>query len=84
MNGDVILANIIKEIFTPLYQIIVAAAFLYFLYGGVKFIYDMKNPEEKNFGKSHLLWGMVGLFIILSVGPILKLLSSFFDNTFIY
>lgn len=84
MDGEVILQNVIREIFTPLYQFVVAIAFLYFLYGVVKFIHDMRNPEEKNTGKAHLLWGMIGLFIILSVGPILKLFASFFDNTFIY
>lgn len=84
MNEDQLLGNITREIFSPLYQLAVAVAFIYFLYGVVKFINAMRNPEEKNTGKAHLLWGMVGLFIILSVGPILKLFASFFDNTFIY
>ncbi|MCF7898396.1 MAG: hypothetical protein K9L31_00400, partial [Candidatus Pacebacteria bacterium] len=59
-NADVILDKIVTEIFTPLYQLVAAIALLYFLYGVAKFIYDARNPTDKNTGKQHLLWGMVG------------------------
>jgi hypothetical protein len=79
-KGDVILQKVVTEIFTPLYQVVVGIAFLYFLYGVAKFIYDMRNPSEKNTGKQHLLWGLVGLFIILSVGGILNVFGSIFGE----
>ncbi len=79
-NADVILGKIVTEIFSPLYQLVAAITFIYFLYGVAKFIYDMRNPAEKNTGKDHLLWGMVGLFIILSVGGVLSLFGSIFGE----
>ncbi len=81
-NADDILQKLATEIFSPLYQLIVAIAFLYFLYGVAKFIYDMKNPQEKNTGKQHLLWGLIGLFIIFSVGGILSMFEGIFGSLF--
>lgn len=84
LNADDVLQKIITEIFSPIYQLVAAIAFVYFLYGAAKFIYDIRNPSEKNEGKSHLLWGMVGLFIIFSVGGILKLFGTMLGEGFVY
>jgi hypothetical protein len=84
MNGEQVLQNVIIEIFNPMYKLAVALAILYFLYGVFKFIIDMNDPEKKNFGKSHLLWGLVGLLIILSVGGILRLFNDMFGGMFVY
>jgi hypothetical protein len=82
MNNEQILQNVITEIFSPLYMLAVGIAFLYFLYGVLRFILDMNDPEKKNIGKNHMLWGTIGLFIILSVGGILKLFNELFDGMF--
>ena len=84
MTGEQVLQNVVTEIFNPLYKLAVGIAILYFLYGVFKFILDMNDPEKKNFGKSHLLWGTVGLFIILSVGGILKFFSQTLGSMFVY
>jgi hypothetical protein len=82
MNGEDILQGVITEIFSPLYGLAVACTFVYFLYGGFRFIVDLNDPEKKNNGKSHLLWGTVGLFIIFSVGGILKFFNEVFGGLF--
>jgi hypothetical protein len=82
MKGEDILGKVITEIFSPLYQLAVAVAFVYFLYGVLMFIINMNDPEKKNIGKRHLVWGTVGLFIILSVGGILELFNKLFDGMF--
>jgi hypothetical protein len=84
MNGEQVLQKVITEIFNPMYQLAVALATLYFFFGVFKFIVDMNDPQKKNFGKSHLLWGLVGLFIILSVGGILRLFSDVFGGLFVF
>lgn len=82
MSGEQILSNVVTEIFSPLYQAVVGISILYFLYGVAKYVLDLNNPEKQTFGKSHLLWGMVGLFIILSVGGILNTLNGIFGGMF--
>lgn len=84
MTGEQVLQNVVTEIFNPLYKLAVGIAISYFLYGVFKFILDMNDPEKKNFGKSHLLWGTIGLFIILSVGGILKFFSQTLGSMFVY
>lgn len=79
-NPDVLLQNVVTEIFNPLYKAAVAVAFIYFLYGGVKYMHDLRNPEDKNTGKQHLFWGTIGLFIIFSVGGILGLFADMFGT----
>lgn len=82
MSGEQILSNVVTEIFSPLYQAAVGVAILYFLYGVAKYVLDLNNPEKQTFGRSHLLWGMVGLFIILSVGGILSALNNALGGMF--
>ena len=82
MSGEQILSNVVTELFSPLYQAAVGVAILYFLYGVAKYVLDLNNPEKQTFGKSHLLWGMVGLFIILSVGGILSALNESLGGMF--
>lgn len=83
MSGpDQILSRVVSEIFSPLYQLAVGITILYFLYGVARYVIDLNNPDKKTTGKSHLLWGTVGLFIVLSVGGILEALSGFFGEMF--
>lgn len=82
MTSDQILSNVATQIFTPIYQVVVGVAVLYFLYGAVKYVIDLNNPEKQTTGKSHLFWGMVGLFIILSVGGILSAIGGTFGDMF--
>jgi hypothetical protein len=83
-TGNLILQNTVKHVFSPLYQLAAATAVAYFLFGVAKFIYDLNDPEKKTLGKSHLLWGMVGLFIILSIGGILPGLNNLIGGMFSY
>mgnify|MGYP003394349080 CR=1 FL=1 len=83
-DGEKILEGIVTEFFSPAYKLCVGVAFLYFLYGVMRFIYGLSNPDERTVGKSHLLWGMIGLFIIFSVGGIIKLADTFFGWMFSY
>ena len=82
MDGEQVFESVVTEIFSPLYALVAGIAFLYFLYGVVRFIIDMDDPERKNIGKQHLLWGTIGLFIIFSVGGMLKLFNNIFDGMF--
>lgn len=82
MSGEQILSNVVTEIFSPLYQLAVGISILYFLYGVVKYVMDLNNPEKETYGRSHLLYGTIGLFIVLSVGGILNFLNSSIGGMF--
>jgi hypothetical protein len=84
LDGETVFQKVVDNIFSPLYKLVAAIAGVYFLFGVAKFIYDMNDPEKKNFGKSHLLWGTIGLFIIVSIGGILPLMNSILGGMFSY
>ena len=84
MDGDQIFQNVITEVLVPLYELVVGVSFIYFLYGAFMYIVELNNPEKKGFGRDHLLWGTIGLFIIMSVGGILKIFGSVFTGLFVY
>ena len=84
ITGETAFQNFTTYLISPLYQLAAVCAFLYFLYGAFKFIVDLNDPTKKNTGKSHLLWGLVGLFIIFSLGGLLPILNKLIGGMFIY
>ena len=89
MEGEELLSRIVEYVFSPLYQLAVVVALLYFFYGMFMFMWQLRNPDAgnsgtSNTGKDHMLWGLVGLFIILSVGGILKVFNSVFEGVFVF
>lgn len=89
MEGEELLGRVITYVFSPLYQLLAAVTIVYFLYGVVKFIWYMRNPDdgsstERNNGKQHMFWGLVGIFIIFSVGGIIKLFNSLLGGMFVF
>lgn len=89
MNGavaatDTILQKAITYFLQPLYQIAVVVAFLYFLFGVAFLMFQMNNPERREQARRHLLYGVIGLFIILSVGAIIKFINSIVGGGLVY
>ena len=72
------LANADRLIVNPLIRLLFALAVVYFLYGLFEFIFNQDNDEKKTTGKSHMLWGVVGLAIMMGVGFILGMIGSTF------
>lgn len=83
-EADAILTNVVTEIFSPLYQLAVGVTIIYFLYGVARYVIDLStsNAERQENGRRHLFYGMIGLFIILSVGGILKVMNEVLGGFF--
>lgn len=73
------LANINSLIVNPLIALLFALAILYFLYGVVEFIANQENEEKKTKGKSHMIWGIIGITIMMGVWGILNIVLSTLD-----
>jgi len=89
MNGainatDSVFQKVVTYFLQPLYQIAVVIAFLYFLFGVAFLMFQMNNPEKREQSRSHLLYGVIGLFIILSVGAIIKFINSIVGGGLVY
>lgn len=65
-------------IIDPAILLIFSFAFVVFLYGLVEFMWDLNQGGETRKGTQHMLYGIVGMLIMVSVWGIIALL----DNTF--
>jgi hypothetical protein len=62
----------------PLIILLLAAAFLLFLYGGLKFILNPQDLKEQSEGRSHMLYGIIGLVVMTSAAAILAIAAGTF------
>lgn len=75
---DKFLLNVNGQIINPLIVFLFSLALALFLYGLVEFLWNGGNDEKKTIGKSHMLWGVIGLTIMMGVWTILGILMSTF------
>jgi hypothetical protein len=73
--GDLI-AKINTVIINPAIIFIFALALAYFVYGVFVYMKDADNEEERAKGRQQMLWGVIGMFIMLSVFGIMKIIIS--------
>jgi uncharacterized membrane protein YidH (DUF202 family) len=66
-------------IVNPLIGFMIALGLAYFLYGVFEFLANQENEEKKTSGKSHMLWGLIGIAIMLGVWGILNLVVNTFS-----
>ncbi|KKS30816.1 MAG: hypothetical protein UV60_C0006G0082 [Parcubacteria group bacterium GW2011_GWA2_43_11] len=65
-----------REVFVVLVQVGLAVALVVFVWGLMVFIANADNEKERDEGKSRMVWGIVALFMIVSVWGVVALLSD--------
>jgi len=58
--------------------IVVALGLLAFFYGLALFIFKSGDPEEQKKGRSIMIWGVVALFVMVSVWGLVRFVGSAF------
>lgn len=69
-------------IISPLILVVLACGFFLFVWGLVQFLWNLNEGGDNKVGKDHMLWGIVGMLIMVSVYGILNLLSNTFGLNF--
>lgn len=77
MTGYQLLDNINQYIINPIILLMMAVAFVVFVWGVVVFIAKQDDTEAVEKGKKHMLWGILGLAIMVSVFGIIKVIVNF-------
>lgn len=75
-NLDQFIVNVNKLIINPLILLLFALAVVYFLYGIFEFISNQENEEKKTKGKSHMIWGIIGITIMMGVFTIMNMILN--------
>lgn len=75
-----LLYNIEYFILNPLIYLIFALALLVFLYGVFEFIKNSDDAEERKKGGQHILWGVIGMAIMISAYGIINFTLNTINN----
>lgn len=81
MNEFKILANptvvkLLTNVVEPVVKFLFAAAVFYFIFGVFTYIRKADDSSERVTGGNHILYGTIGLFIMISVWGIIAVIRS--------
>lgn len=75
---DQLFQKFVEIVINPAIAVIFALGFLFFLFGIVEFLWNLQKGGPKEAGKRHMIWGVIGITIMVSVYGILNLLMGTF------
>jgi len=73
---DKIVAVLVENVLNPFIKLLFAVATAVFIWGIIQFLTNVEDAEQKEAGKRHMIWGIIGLTIMLGVWGIINLVSS--------
>lgn len=75
-----LLDKIVTFIIDPLILLIFSVGFLLFVWGMVVYMYNLadKEGDKRKEGQKHMIYGLIGMFIMVAVGGIIRMI----DDTF--
>ena len=76
---DSFVSNVNRLIINPIILLLFGLAVVYFLYGIFEFISNQENEEKKTTGKNHMIWGIIGIVIMMGVFTILNIIMRTFN-----
>lgn len=66
-----------ETLVNPLLELLFAIGLVIFLYGLVEFLWNLsQGSHDADKGKQHMLWGLVGMFVMSSAFAIIRLLAG--------
>ena len=74
-----LLSKINEVILFPLITLMLAVALLVFLYGGFEYVRGASNDGDRETGKRHLLYGTIGMLVMISALAILTIAAGTFN-----
>jgi uncharacterized membrane protein len=72
------IAKIQSDILSPLVYLLISVAVIIFLWGVVGYIKSGDSEEERKKAKDFILYGIIGLFVMISVWGLVNILSGTF------
>ena len=72
-----LISNIKDYILNPIIGFMFAVAVVMFIYGIVEYIWSADNEDKVAVGKKHMIYGIIGMFVMIGVYGILNILSGF-------
>lgn len=70
-----IMKNIETNVIRPLISLLLVLATAVFLWGIVEYLWHTDSEEKQTQGKKHIVWGIVGLTVMIAVWGIVRAVS---------
>lgn len=67
---------ILSELVNPALYLLLAVAVVIFIYGIIEMMAGATNDKKREDGRRHLMWGIIGLFIMLGVWGIISIIKD--------
>lgn len=74
-----VISGIDSAILSPLIVLLFAAALVYFLWGVYIFIQNADALDKREEGRRHMIYGVIGIVIMVGVKSIIDILLNTFD-----
>lgn len=71
-----LLNRISTFIINPMIFTLFTIAFVVFIWGLVQFVANLDNEESRSTGGKHMIWGLIGMAIMVSVNGIVNLIDA--------
>ena len=71
-----IVGSFVTHLIQPVITLMFIVAILIFIWGVVEMIMNGGNDEARAKGSKHVMWGLIGLFIMFGVYGILNILAD--------
>jgi uncharacterized membrane protein YidH (DUF202 family) len=72
------ISNVVALIIQPLVVLLLVAGVAYFIWGVAKYIFNADSADERKNATQHLIWGVLGIIIMVGVIGILRIVTSTF------
>jgi hypothetical protein len=74
--AGVIIGKIMSNIVIPLFEGLFIFALLIFIWGVVDLIRNADSEDGRRKGEQHILWGVIGIFIMISAYAIVRVIAN--------
>ncbi len=68
--------NVLDQIVKPVIYLLFALAVVYFVWGVMVFIQNADVPDKRKEGYQHMIWGVIGIFIMVSAIGIINIILA--------
>ena len=71
-----VVQKINQFILNPLIGFLFALAFVFFLWGIAEFNFRADIESERERGKQHMIWGLIGMFVMFAAFTIIRIIAN--------
>ena len=77
MTAESLRDALVNVVLNPLAGLFFAVGLLVFIWGLVEFLWGLSTDTEgKETGKRHMLWGIIGMFVMIAATTIIRIIAN--------